>query len=69
MPVLILLLSLAALLLVTLYIVVQMCFRVRSSGVDEPRAHLPRGRQYLEIKDKKYKTFIKTKKIVHHKKS
>ena len=52
MPVLILLLSLAALLLVSLYIVVQMCFRVRSSGVDEPRKHLPRGRQYLEIKDK-----------------
>lgn len=38
------------LVLITAYICAQMCFSVRSSGVDVP--HLPRGRQYLEIKDK-----------------
>ena len=45
-------LILAALLLLVLYICVQLCFRVHSSGVDEPEKHLPPGRQYLAIKDR-----------------
>ncbi len=36
--------------LIVPYICTQMCFRVYSSGKDEP--HLPQGRQYLEIKDR-----------------
>lgn len=42
-------LTLAALILLVSYICAQMVFAVRSSGRDEP--HLPKGRQYLEIKD------------------
>lgn len=52
MPILVSILILAALLLLVLYICVQLCFRVHSSGIDEPREHLPKGRQYTEIKDR-----------------
>ena len=40
----------AAAVLLASYICVRMCFFVPSTGKDEP--HLPRGKQYLEIKDK-----------------
>ena len=43
-------LAAAALVLLVSYICAQMVFAVHSTGRDEP--HLPKGRQYLEIKDK-----------------
>ena len=43
----VLIITLAALLLIILYVCVQLCFSVHSTGRDEP--HLPPGKQYLEL--------------------